>query len=211
MVVMRESQLRQLCLDHLNDTTTYEQLKNDPTNTIRINVNKNFNRIFTDRPFPKAMIRNLQTPSTAKMQHFYALPKTHKKNTKNTTHRLHTWRNFDRLGWFLQQILKPLLKHVASTSTTPTISPLTIQQHWQKQPQRHGPCLLWRCRTLHKHQHHRSSWNCTGIHNQTPHRTSQTRNVWPFRTSPSPPRQQHFHLQQHTLQTNSWTCNCQPP
>ena len=114
MVVMRDSQLRQLCLEHLNDTTTYEQLKNDPTNTIRINVNKNFNRILTDRHFPKALIRNLQTPSTAKTQHFYALPKTHKKELKIRPIVSACGGIFDRLGWFLQQILKPLLKHVAA-------------------------------------------------------------------------------------------------
>ena len=120
MVVMRTSQLQKLCLEHLGDTTTYEKLKKDPTNSIRITINKNLERILTARGFSTSLIRNLQTPSTAKTQHFYALPKTHKKTLKIRPIVSACGGIFDRLGWLLQSILKPLLKQVSAhlNSTT---------------------------------------------------------------------------------------------
>ena len=114
MVVMRTSHLQQLCLEHLNDTTTYEKLKKDPINSIRVMVNKNLERILTDRSFPSSLVHNLQTPSTARTQLFYALPKTHKQTLKIRPIVSACGGIFDRLGWLLQTILKPLVKQVSA-------------------------------------------------------------------------------------------------
>ena len=63
------------------------------------------------------------TPSTwARTQTFYALPKTHKKNLKIRPIVSAPGGVFDCVGWFLQQILKPLLAHVQShLSSTPNL------------------------------------------------------------------------------------------
>ena len=58
----------------------------------------------------------------ARKQPLYALPKTHKKNLKIRPIVLAPGGVFDRVGWFLQQILKPLLAHVQShLSSTPNL------------------------------------------------------------------------------------------
>ena len=77
MVIMRTSKLEELCMEHLSDTNTYEKLKKDPTNNIRIRINKTLERILNNRNFPASLVANLRMPSSAKVQHFYALPKTH--------------------------------------------------------------------------------------------------------------------------------------
>ena len=112
MVVMKASHMEQLCLDHLSDTTTYVKLARDPTNSLRIKVNKTLKNILTARGFPSTFINNLQTPTTARTQRFYALPKTHKEVLKIRPIVSACGGIFDRLGWFLQQLLKPLLNHV---------------------------------------------------------------------------------------------------
>lgn len=114
MVVMKASDLKRLCLDHLNDSNTYEQLSKDPTNTLRVRVNKDLSRILSHRQFPQRLITNLKTPSNAKVQHFYALPKTHKKVLKIRPIVSACGGIFDRLGWLLQTIFKPLLKNVSA-------------------------------------------------------------------------------------------------
>ena len=106
LVVVRESQLHQFCLDHVIDTISYEQLQTDPTNATRTKSNKNLNRILTDRHFPKALTRNLQTSSTAKTQHFYALPETHNEDLKIRPIVSACRGIFDRLRWLLQQICR---------------------------------------------------------------------------------------------------------
>ena len=114
MVVMKTNELQQLCLDHLNDSTTYERLKKNPTNTIRLKINKTINDILTQRNFPPNLIYNLQTPSSARTQRFYALPKTHKKILKIRPIVSACGGIFDRLGWLLQLIFKPLLKNISA-------------------------------------------------------------------------------------------------
>ena len=69
-------------------------------------------RILSDRDFPKHTINRLKTPSTARTQRFYALPKTHKAVLKIRLIVSACGGIFDRLGWFLQYLLKPLLKSV---------------------------------------------------------------------------------------------------
>ena len=120
MVVMKASHLKELCLEHLGDTTTYEKLKKDPSDALRLKVNKTLKGILTKHDFSTTFINNLQTPTTARTQHFYGLPKTHKTNLKIRPIVSACGGIFDRLGWFLQQLLKPLLSHVKAhlNSTT---------------------------------------------------------------------------------------------
>ena len=59
----------------------------------------------------------LETPPTARTQQFYALPKTHKPTLKIRPIVSACGGIFDRLGWLLQQILKPLLTCVAAHLT----------------------------------------------------------------------------------------------
>ena len=120
MVVMKASHLKELCLEHLGDTTTYEKLKKDPSDALRLKVNKTLKGILTKHDFSTTFINNLQTPPTARTQHFYGLPKTYKTNLKIRPIVSACGGIFDRLGWFLQQLLKPLLSHVKAhlNSTT---------------------------------------------------------------------------------------------
>ena len=111
-VIMKTSELDRLCREHLNDRSTYEKLKRNPSNDIRLKINKSVSNILTSRNFPPNLINNLQTPSSARTQRFYALPKTHKKTLKVRPIVSARGGTFDRLGWLLQVILKPLLKHV---------------------------------------------------------------------------------------------------
>ena len=112
LVVMKTSTLHQICLDHLSDSTTYTRLENNATKSIRLQVNKTLEEILSNRGFPPSIINNLKTPSTARTQRFYALPKTHKKTLKIQPIVSACGGVLDRLGWLLQYILKPLLKTV---------------------------------------------------------------------------------------------------
>ena len=119
---MKASHLREepwVCLEHLGDTTTYEKLKKDPSDALRLKVNKTLKDILTKHDFT-TFINNLQTPTTARTQHFYGLPKTHKTNLKIRPIVSACWGIFDRLGWFLQQLLKPLLSHVKANLNSTT-------------------------------------------------------------------------------------------
>ena len=64
--------------------------------------------------FPPRLIYNLQTPTTARTQRFYALPKTHKTELKIRPIVSACGGIHDRLGWLLQLLLKPLLRHVST-------------------------------------------------------------------------------------------------
>ena len=112
IVVMRTKELHDLNMEHLNDTSTYERLKKDPTQSLRTVVNKTLRDVMTQRNFSPSLIQRLQTPPTARTQQFYALPKTHKETLKIRP--IVSGRNgiFDRIGWFLQLLLKPLLRNV---------------------------------------------------------------------------------------------------
>ena len=96
------------------------KLRKDPTNSIRVKINKTLDTILTRCDFPSGLIDQLKTPTTARTQTFYALPKTHKTTLKIRPIVSGCNGIFDRLGWFLQQLLKPLLTkvsaHVKSTS-----------------------------------------------------------------------------------------------
>ena len=45
----------------------------------RIRINKTVERILNNCNFQTSLVAKIRTPSSAKVQHFYALPKTHKK------------------------------------------------------------------------------------------------------------------------------------
>ena len=74
MAVMKASHLEELCLKHLGDTTTYEKLKKDPSDALQLKVNKTLKDILTRHDFSTTFINNLQSPTTARTQHFYGLP-----------------------------------------------------------------------------------------------------------------------------------------
>ena len=112
IVIMKTEELHHLNMEHLGDQSTYERLKSDPTKSLRLTVNKVLHDIMTKRDFAPSLIKRLQTPTTARTQQFYTLPKTHKETLKIRP--IVSGRNgiFDRLGWFLQLLLKPLLRQV---------------------------------------------------------------------------------------------------
>ena len=112
VVILPTTRMHRLNMDHLEDTSTYQRLQKDPTQTLRLRINKMLRSILERRSFSGSIIRRLQTPPSARAQKFYTLPKTHKETLKIRP--IVSGRNgiFERLGWFLQFILKPLLKHV---------------------------------------------------------------------------------------------------
>lgn len=112
MVVMRDQDMRRLCQQHLDDPTTYTKLQKDPTPKLRLTINKTLKRILEAREFPSIIVRRLQTPPEARTQQFYALPKTHKPTLKIRPIVSGCGGVFERIGWLLQFILKPLLQHV---------------------------------------------------------------------------------------------------
>ena len=104
--------IHELSMEHLGDTATYHRLKKDPTQTLRLTINKTLHHALNLRGFSPSIIQRLQTPPSAKTQRFYTLPKTHKETLKIRP--IVSGRNgiFERLNWLLQLILKPLLKQV---------------------------------------------------------------------------------------------------
>ena len=49
LVVLKTSNLQKLCLEHLADTSTHQNLKRDSISEIRVRVNKALDRILTSR------------------------------------------------------------------------------------------------------------------------------------------------------------------
>ena len=130
MVVMKTATLDQLTIDHLNDQLTYERLARDPTEHLRKEVNSTLKEILLSRDYMMSFTNRFMTPS-AKTQVFYSLPKTHKTTLKIGP--IVSGKNgiFDRLGWLLQNILKPLLKKCPAhiTNTKELISRFQDNQH----------------------------------------------------------------------------------
>ena len=93
----------------------------DRKNAIQIKANKTLTRILTNCGFHKSIINRLQTPTTARTQKFYALPKTHKPTLKIRPIVSACGGIFDRVSWLLQYILKPILKgiiaHITNTDS----------------------------------------------------------------------------------------------
>ena len=121
MVVMKVEDMQRACKEHLGDANTYTKLQKDPTPTLRLEINKALQRILEERQFPKILVRRLQTPPNARTQEFYALPKTHKKGNSLKIRPIVSGSGgiFERIGWLLQYIFKPLLQevqaHIGST------------------------------------------------------------------------------------------------
>ena len=111
---MENSHLKRLCEEHLADALTYKRLKTNPTNGIRLKVSKTLDEILLRRNFSYTLREKLQTPSSARTQRFYALPKMHKETLKIRPIVSACGGIFDRLGRLLQHILKPLVKNVAA-------------------------------------------------------------------------------------------------
>ena len=78
MVVIERPSLEQLCIEHLSDTTTYDQLKINTADAMRLKMHKNFKEVLSSCQFP-SLTYNLPKLSLANSQCFHALPKTHKK------------------------------------------------------------------------------------------------------------------------------------
>ena len=112
-----------LTLEHLNDHLTYEKLSTDPTESLRLQVNSTLQKILTSRSYPPYFTNRFMTPATS-TQRFYSLPKTHKATLKIRPIVSGRGGIFDRLGWLLQNVLKPLLKKVLAhiTNTRELIS-----------------------------------------------------------------------------------------
>ena len=130
MVLMKTTTLDKLTTDHLNDTSTYEKLKTDPTENLRKTVNSTLQEILTNRGYPLSFTNRLMT-SSAKTQRFYSLPKTHKPTLKIRPIVSGKAGIYDRLGWPLQSILKPLLTKVDAhiTNTKQLIAKFQAQPH----------------------------------------------------------------------------------
>ena len=124
IVIMPTMKIHELSMEHLGDTATYHRLKKDPTQTLRLTINKTLHHTLNMRGFSPSIIQRLQTPPSAKTQRFYTLPKTHKETLKIRP--IVSGRNgiFERLSWLLQLILKPLLKQVRAhiSNTTELIA-----------------------------------------------------------------------------------------
>ena len=114
LVVMNTTQLHDLTTDHLSDETTYKKLPKNPTEAMRMEINQTLKNILIARGYPRNFYEKFMTPETAKTQRFYTLPKTHKKTLKIRPIVSGKGGIFDRIGWFLQNLLKPLLTNVAA-------------------------------------------------------------------------------------------------
>ena len=112
MVVMRREDMQALILDHLQDTATYQLLRKDPTPSLRLQINKTFAEILRRNEFRTLLINKMMSPPNTTTQNFYALPKTHKKTLKIRPIISGVGGIFERLGWFLNHILQPLLQHI---------------------------------------------------------------------------------------------------
>ncbi|XP_065180434.1 uncharacterized protein LOC135810995 [Sycon ciliatum] len=131
MVIMKAEDMQELCREHLADSTTYCKLQKDPTPTLRLTINKALEKILRSRDFPKIIIRRLNTPPCARTQRFYALPKTHKKSLKIRPIVSGSGGIFERLGWILHFIFKPLLLNVSAhiSSTRDLIAQFTSNEN----------------------------------------------------------------------------------
>ena len=98
---------------HLENHHIYKHLHRDPTETIKRNFNTLWDSICKRRKIPRKIYLQLST-QTCKTQSFYHLIKTHKTELKIRPIVSGSGGPFDRLGWFLQQIIKPLLNVVSS-------------------------------------------------------------------------------------------------
>ena len=112
MVVMRENDMLALVNQHLTDRSTYEPLRTDPTDALRLKINKTLDEILRKHEIPETVTRKLMTPPSAKTQRFYALPKTHKTTLKIRPIVSGVGGIFERLSWLLNYILQPLLRYV---------------------------------------------------------------------------------------------------
>ena len=113
MVVMRENDMLALINNqHLTDRSTYEPLRTDPTDALRLKINKTLDEILRKHEIPETVTRKLMTPPSAKTQRFYALPKTHKTTLKIRPIVSGVGGIFERLSWLLNYILQPLLRYV---------------------------------------------------------------------------------------------------
>ena len=92
----------------------HKKLTKNPTKNVRKQINNTLSDILSRCDFPPRLIYNLQTPATARSQRFYALPKTHKTELKIRPIVSACGGIHDRLGWLLQLLLKPLLRHVSA-------------------------------------------------------------------------------------------------
>ena len=97
LVVTKESWLKELCLAHLSDKKTYKRLNKDPTNDIRLLVNRTLQEVLSRSEVPESVIdRLIANLTAAKTQRFYALP----KSTTATTEKEHKLETFGRIQNF---------------------------------------------------------------------------------------------------------------
>ena len=81
---MKESRLKELCLAHLSDKKTYKRLKKDPTNDIRLLVNRTLQEVLSRSEVPESVIDAL-SPTRQPQEHSGSMPcqKPTRNNSKS--------------------------------------------------------------------------------------------------------------------------------
>jgi len=111
--IIPKSTYLHLGTEHLNDSATYTPHKRNRTTTINKQLQKMWYEIINERRLPVNHAKRL-IDKECRTQKFYFLMKTHKEGMKIRPIVSASGGPFDRIGWFLQRILKPLLQHVAA-------------------------------------------------------------------------------------------------
>ena len=101
------------------DTATYEKLPKNSTPKLLKQVNRDLRVALLSSGLDASFANRFITPETVRTHKFYVLPKTHKSTLKTRPIVSAKGGIFDRLGWLLQNILKPLLTklsaHISNT------------------------------------------------------------------------------------------------
>ena len=207
ITLLHTDTLTNLFLQHLNDDTTYIKLTKNPTKNVRRQINNTLSDILSRCDFPPRLIYNLQTPTTARTQRFYALPKTHKTELKIRPIVSACGGIHDRLGWLLQLLLKPLLRHDSAhlNNTTDLLQRFTDTDKTQlkgKIPISFDVVSLYT--NINNDEAIETAYNTptstTCIHTDSKHATSSNYSTSYLTTTSSP---------KHYLQTNPWSGNGQ--
>jgi len=99
--------------EHLSDSTTYTSHKRNRTVVINRQLQSIWYDIINERRLPANNAKRL-IYKECRTQKFYFLMKTHKEGRKIRPIVSASGGPFDRIGWFLQKMLKPLLQHVSA-------------------------------------------------------------------------------------------------
>ena len=117
----------ELGLEHLSDNATYTRNSTNQTNKIATELQNIWYEIIAKRKLPNIQARRL-IDKQYRTQQFYFLLKTHKQGTKIRPIVSASGGPFDRLGWLLQTIMRPILNHIPAhiSSTEDLLSKLNL-------------------------------------------------------------------------------------